>query len=81
MRVSQANKTNARRVSCTRGICIGLCICGNVSKSFIYCNIVKPVYNSHPLLTKATENCGKLSGDRNIQGDRFRAVTYRFMQR
>ena len=59
----------------------GVYVSGNVSKSFIYCNIVKPVYNSHPLLTKATENFWKLSGDRNIQGDRFRAVTYRFMQR
>ena len=59
----------------------GVYVSGNVSKSFIYCNIVKPVYNSHPLLRKATENFGKLSGDRNIQGDRFRAVTYRFMQR
>ena len=59
----------------------GVYVSGNVSKSFIYCNIVKPVYNSHPLLRKATENFWKLSGDRNIQGDRFRAVTYRFMQR
>ena len=55
----------------------GVYVSGNVSKSFIYCNIVKPVYNSHSLLRKVTENLGKLSGDRNIQGDRFRVVIYR----
>ena len=65
--------SNAQEESLTPRVYVS----GNVSKSFIYCNIVKPVYNSHPLLRKATENFGKLSGDRNIQGDRFMAVIYR----
>ena len=52
--------------------------------------ILRPVYNGHPQEMegdhhvrkyKATENIGKLSGDRNTQGDRcsiYRAVKYRF---
>ena len=46
--------SNAQEESLTPRVYVS----GNVSKSFIYCNIVKPVYNSHLLLTKAIEIFG-----------------------
>ena len=75
MRVSQANKTTQEEA-----LAPGVYVSGNVSKSFIYCNIVKPVYNGHPLLRKATEKFGKLSGDSNIYRVTaiYWAVIYRF---